>query len=544
MAKITLPIAYLFAERGEEEMYVVVDSRADVTAGYSSSLTGEGIASLGFDPTEFREWFRTVSKGDIEAVQSFVLGEFDGRTGCSESIRNRSPAPIIALSDVRSLEQTLELFMAGIDDVVRKPVHVKEIIARSDAVWRRVNRVQKHVTFDRMKIYLDGRDLEIDGEPLPLPRRERRILEFLVLNGHRRVTKTQIFNAVYGIFEEHVDEVVVEGHVSKLRKKLRQRLGREVIDAKRYLGYQFVGGRGEESRDSRRGGNPGLVSPPPTSRETADEERVDRRVQFHAPRQPTTDADPVLAKRRMLEASLRSALAAKEFQLVFQPTFNVKDNRICGVEALLRWEHPALGSVPPSEFVSIAEEAGLLVAIGEWVMTEACSAAATWPAHVKVSVNLSPSELKSPNLVLSVKAALAAAGLSPQRLELEITESVLLAGNPTTLNVLHELRALGIGISMDDFGTGYSSLSFLRSFPFDKIKIDRSFVRDTARKDGLALVKAVVGLGRSLGIATSAEGVETEAELDIIREEGCTEVQGFLFSSPLGREAAASFLRH
>lgn len=518
-------------------MYVVVDGRPDVTAGYSASLTGEGIASLGFDPGEFREWFRTVSKGDIEAVQSFVLGEFDGRASCSESIRNRSPAPIIALSDVRSLEQTLELFMAGIDDVVRKPVHVKEIIARSDAVWRRVNRVQKHVTFDRMKIYLDGRDLEIDGEPLPLPRRERRILEFLVLNGHRRVTKTQIFNAVYGIFEDHVDEVVVEGHVSKLRKKLRQRLGREVIDAKRYLGYQFVGGRGEESRDIRRRGS----LPASTSREIGDEERIETRVQFHT---PSPEADPVLAKRRMVENSLRSALAAKEFQLVFQPTFNLKDNRICGVEALLRWEHPILGSVPPSEFVSIAEEAGLLVAIGEWVLAEACSAAAGWPVHVKVSVNLSPSELKSPNLVRSVKAALAAAGLDPQRLELEITESVLLAGNPTTLNVLHELRALGIGISMDDFGTGYSSLSFLRSFPFDKIKIDRSSVRDTVRKDGLALVKAVVGLGRSLGIATSAEGVETEAELNVVREEGCTEVQGFLFSLPLGREAAASFLCH
>jgi DNA-binding response OmpR family regulator len=234
-------------------MYVVVDSRADVTAGYSASLNGEGIASLGFDPVEFREWFRSVSRSDIDAVQSFVLGDFDGCAAVPEIIRNRSHAPIIALSEVRSLERTLELFTAGIDDVVRKPVHVKEIIARSDAVWRRVNRTHRQVSCDRLKIYFDGRDMEIDGQPLPLPRRERRILEFLVLNAHRRVTKTQIFNAVYGIFEDEVDEIVVEGHVSKLRKKLRLRLGRDVIDAKRYLGYQFVGDRAAAAPRSAEG---------------------------------------------------------------------------------------------------------------------------------------------------------------------------------------------------------------------------------------------------------------------------------------------------
>lgn len=224
-------------------MYVVVDNRSDVAAGYTASLTNEGIASLGFQPGEFHEWFRTVSPSDIEAVQSFVLGDFEGRTACPEMIRNRTEAPIIALAEIRSLEQTLELFTAGIDDVVRKPVHVKEIIARSDAVWRRVNRGDRSASCERLKIHFDGRDIEIDGEPLMLPRRERRILEFLVKNKHRRLTKTQIFNAVYGIFDENVDEIVVEGHISKLRKKLRLRLGCDVIDAKRYLGYQFVGER-------------------------------------------------------------------------------------------------------------------------------------------------------------------------------------------------------------------------------------------------------------------------------------------------------------
>ena len=222
-------------------MYVVVDDRSDVTMGYTATLSGEGIASAGFSAGEFKEWFRSISERDVDAVQSFVLGEFDGCIACPGFIRNRSTAPIIALADVRSLERTLELFAAGVDDVVRKPVHVKEILARSDAVWRRVNRTPHHFVDGRMRIYFDGRDLEIDGEPLPLPRRERRILEFLVKNAHRRVTKTQIFNAVYGIFEEEVDEVVVEGHVSKVRRKLRMKLGRDVIDARRYLGYQFVG---------------------------------------------------------------------------------------------------------------------------------------------------------------------------------------------------------------------------------------------------------------------------------------------------------------
>ena len=222
-------------------MYVVVDNRLEVANAYTASFRGEGVASLGFQANEFRDWFQSISISDISAVQSFVLGEFEERTVAPPMIRNRTPAPIIALADMKSLEATLELFTVGIDDVVRKPVHVKEIIARSDAVWRRINRLQATITSQRLKIYFDGRDIEIDGEPLPLPRRERHILEFLVKNGHRRVTKTQIFNAIYGLFEDDVDEIVIEGHVSKLRKKLRLRLGRDVIEAKRYLGYQFVG---------------------------------------------------------------------------------------------------------------------------------------------------------------------------------------------------------------------------------------------------------------------------------------------------------------
>ena len=227
-------------------MYIVVDERDEVTAAYEAALRNEGIASLGFVPAEFSDWLPSVSPGDIGAVQSFLLGEFAGRTTYPEIIRNRTRAPIIALEEVRSLDTTLELFQAGHDDVVRKPVHVREIMARVNAIWRRSNsHLEKHLGTQRLRVFFDGRDVEIDGEPLPLPRRERRILEFLAKNAHRRVTKTQIFDAVYGLFEDNVDEIVVEGHISKLRKKLRMRIGHDVIDARRYLGYQFVG---EEQR--------------------------------------------------------------------------------------------------------------------------------------------------------------------------------------------------------------------------------------------------------------------------------------------------------
>jgi DNA-binding response OmpR family regulator len=224
-------------------MYVIIDHRPSVTEAYASSLASEGVASLGLQPREFREWFNAASEADVEGVQSVVVGEFEGRASLSDFIRRRTPVPILALSEVRNLATTLDLFSAGVDDVVRTPVHVREIIARSNAIWRRINRLNEQVTCNRMKVFFDGRDVEVDGVPMILPRRERRILEFLARNAHRRVSKTQIFNAVYGPFEDLVDEVVVEGHISKLRKKLRLRLGRDVIDAKRYLGYQFIGDR-------------------------------------------------------------------------------------------------------------------------------------------------------------------------------------------------------------------------------------------------------------------------------------------------------------
>ncbi len=208
-------------------------------------------------------------------------------------------------------------------------------------------------------------------------------------------------------------------------------------------------------------------------------------------------------------------------------------NRVTGFEALLRWRHPERGMVSPGAFIPLAEEIGLIVPLGEWVLRQACAEAATWPEDVKVAVNLSPVQFKSRDLVPAVLNALAASGLAPERLELEITESVLLQDNDATLATLHRLRDLGLRISMDDFGTGYSSLSYLRSFPFDKIKIDRSFVRDLSEsEDSLAIVRAVAGLGSSLGMATTAEGVETEAQLDRLRAAGCTEVQGYLFSPP------------
>ncbi len=230
------------------------------------------------------------------------------------------------------------------------------------------------------------------------------------------------------------------------------------------------------------------------------------------------EMDRQAQKRRDMELDLRRAFANGEFELHYQPLVDIAADRISGFESLLRWRHPDKGMISPADFIPVAEEIGLIVALGEWVLREACNEAVKWPAAVKVAVNLSAVQFRSRNLVQVVISALAQSGLSPKRLELEITESIFLAETEANLATLHQLRELGVSISMDDFGTGYSSLSYLRSFPFDKIKIDRSFVKDLAqRSDCVAIVRAISGLGRS-------------DQLDWLRAEGCNEVQGFLFS--------------
>jgi diguanylate cyclase (GGDEF)-like protein/PAS domain S-box-containing protein len=244
------------------------------------------------------------------------------------------------------------------------------------------------------------------------------------------------------------------------------------------------------------------------------------------------EMDRQAQKRRDLEHDLRRAFAQGEFELHYQPLVDLASNRISGFESLLRWQHPDKGMISPADFIPVAEDIGLIVPLGEWVLREACAEAAKWPDDIKVAVNLSVVQFRSRNLVQMVVSALAQSGLAPTRLELEITESIFLAETEANLATLHQLRELGVSISMDDFGTGYSSLSYLRSFPFDKIKIDRSFVKDLVeRSDCVAIVRAISGLGRSLNITTTAEGVETVDQLDWLRAEGCNQVQGFLFSA-------------
>ena len=253
--------------------------------------------------------------------------------------------------------------------------------------------------------------------------------------------------------------------------------------------------------------------------------------------------DAALQERLAFEMELRGALARNELALVFQPLYNLRDNRISAVEALLRWNHPERGLVTPDRLIPAAEKSGLISPIGEWVLREACLMASTWPEHVSIAVNVSPVQFIHRNLIRHVKDALRISGLDPGRLDIEVTESALLADNEMTLGMLSELRRLGVRISLDDFGTGYSSLGYLRAFPFDKLKIDRSFVHDlTNGTDSLAIIKAVIALGRSLGISTTAEGVETEEQLDLVRDEGCTEVQGYIFSPPLPASAIAELL--
>jgi len=247
--------------------------------------------------------------------------------------------------------------------------------------------------------------------------------------------------------------------------------------------------------------------------------------------------------RRVLEMDLRRALVNGEFELFYQPIVSLASGEISGVEALLRWRHPERGLRPPGEFIPLCEEIGLIVPLGDWVLRTACRQVAQMSDDITIAINLSPAQFKNPGLVSSVMQALTQAGLEPGRLELEITESVLLLESEETLAALHQLRDLGVRISMDDFGTGYSSLSYLRRFPFDRIKIDRSFTADLDKKgDCLAIVRAVAGLGADLGIDTTAEGVETETQLKALRKEGLTEVQGFLFSPPVPHDEIRKIL--
>ena len=245
------------------------------------------------------------------------------------------------------------------------------------------------------------------------------------------------------------------------------------------------------------------------------------------------EMDARMQARHAIEMDLRRAVVNGEFEIYYQPIIDLKSGRVTSCEALIRWHHPRRGMVPPLEFIPVAEETGLIVPIGEWVVRQACAEAAHWPADITVSVNVSPAQFKSRKLVQTVIGALASSGIAPDRLELEITELVLLQESEGAFAVLHQLRNLGIKIAMDDFGTGYSSLGYLRSFPFDKIKIDQSFIRDLpAKEDSVAIIRAVVGLSSSLGITTTAEGVETEQQLESLRHEGCSEVQGFLLAEP------------
>jgi len=256
------------------------------------------------------------------------------------------------------------------------------------------------------------------------------------------------------------------------------------------------------------------------------------------------EMDSIVQARRILERNLRAGYSNNEFKLFYQPLVNLRTRKVKAFEALIRWEHPERGLISPSEFIQVAEEMGLIVPLGEWVLRQACAEAVDWPEEICVSVNLSPLQFAKGNLVSTVMNALASSGLPGSRLELEITESVLLEKSERNISILNQLRELGIRISMDDFGTGYSSIGYLRSFPFDKIKIDQSFVRDLLVDDGsLAIVRAIAGLGVSFGIITTAEGVETEEQMRCLNLEGCTEVQGYFFSKPVPADEIAELLK-
>jgi predicted signal transduction protein with EAL and GGDEF domain len=247
--------------------------------------------------------------------------------------------------------------------------------------------------------------------------------------------------------------------------------------------------------------------------------------------EPAMDAS---AKARLaLEQDLRHALTNGGFEIHYQPLVDLKSDRVTGCEALVRWRHPQRGMISPAEFIPLAEDTGLINQLGEWVLNTACKEAASWPDNIRLAVNVSPIQFRSGTLALKVMTALAESGLAASRLELEITEAVLIRDDEAALAVLHDLRAIGVRIALDDFGTGYSSLSYLQRFPFDKIKIDRCFITDIAEPEGsISIVQAVVNIAADRHMTTTAEGVETEQQRELLRELGCSEIQGYLFSRP------------
>jgi diguanylate cyclase (GGDEF)-like protein len=246
------------------------------------------------------------------------------------------------------------------------------------------------------------------------------------------------------------------------------------------------------------------------------------------------DFENALKARRSIETELRRAVHSGELELHYQPILDLKLGQVTVCEALLRWHHPERGMIPPFEFIPIAEDIGVIGEIGAWALHEACRTASAWPPHVGVAVNLSATQFTTGDLCEIVADALRKSGLAPHRLELEVTETLLLGDEPGTHQTLSALAKSGVSIALDDFGTGYASLSYLRSFPFNKIKIDQTFVRDLPdRADCVAIVSAVANLARTLGMRTVAEGVETTAHLDLVTRAGCDEVQGYLFSRPV-----------
>jgi diguanylate cyclase (GGDEF)-like protein len=245
------------------------------------------------------------------------------------------------------------------------------------------------------------------------------------------------------------------------------------------------------------------------------------------------EMDALAQARRSMEVELRSALTRREFELHYQPLINLKTRRVAGFEALLRWSSSTRGLISPAKFIPLAEELGLIAPIGEWAIRQACEHAAAWPGDTKVAVNLSPVQFGSASLVPAIVQALSASGLPASRLELEITESVLLDDSDRNLAILRQIKDLGVRIAMDDFGTGYSSLSYLRRFQFEKVKIDRAFITDLGQNaESRAIVRAITGMCNNLGMTTTAEGVETAEQLSCIASEGCTEAQGYYFSPP------------
>lgn len=443
--------------------------------------------------------------------------------------------------EIGRLAASFTTMVAAIDERERRILHVglhdgltnlpnrKLFVEQLDDALRRLTSGQR-----LMVVYVDLDDFKVVNDTLGHPSGDALLRD---LARHLRDDLPDACIARLGgdEFAIMLNDIAPEANLAALAERVRAcfqraiRIEGQLVDCSASLGIAVAPGDGSDGTTLMKNADLALYRAKSEGKAT---------YHFFEP-----ELDEQARRRRQMELDLRVALRDGHFKLHYQPLYSLAEDSLKGFEALIRWDHPIEGLISPAAFIPLAEETGLILPIGEWVIREACREAAGWPSNLSVAVNVSPKQFGVQGLAQTILQALATSGLEPHRLEIEITESIFIANIEKTLSTLHGLRNLGVRIALDDFGTGYSSLSYLRSFPFDKVKIDRSFVEDLGKGGNAhAVIRAITTLAEALGMETLAEGVEAQEQLDVLREEGCGHIQGFLFSRPVPASDVSSII--